>query len=416
MINIIYKSIIFCVLMSLKTLSSNAQTEYLVTVEPSNAAITKIDSIPGVTWLRPYNIPTYCENKRQYTFIGGDDPGGNPFYLFTIDATSGSTISNPLFANHNSFLNLQYSGTGTILYGTIWNSPIASLVSVNPTTATYSIIRNIPNLSSVSKLIVDELHNRFIILGPDNIGNLTLMTMDISNGNVISQVPTPKINNLVYNKLTDKFYAISNRNGIPPNNPYIFSISSIDPNTGTILNIADIPNLAGLTSGSETLDEKHGLYFFAGFEWNYTSNFLYTIDISNGTIIHKPSIHMKGTIDEDNLVEFRFDNNIEKLYALFWEAKTIIPPSSTIDSTCRLGNETKIYPNPFNKSLFVNKKVTTCQVFMNIYNTLGQLIVKDMKIKDGLNEITLSNLSAGVYYYKFVSNGNTLLSGKVMKQ
>ena len=105
-----------------------------------------------------------------------------------------------------------------------------------------------------------------------------------------------------------------------------------------------------------------------------------------------------------------------KLYALFWEAKTIIPPSSTIDSTCRLSNETKIYPNPFNKSLFVNKKVTTCKVFMNIYNTLGQLIVKDMKINDGLNEVTLSNLSAGVYYYKFISNGNTLLSGKVMKQ
>ena len=407
-----YKKIfLFAVLYSHEYLSI-AQTEYLVTVEPSTAVITKIDSIPGVTWLKGFNTPAYCENKKRYTFIGGDDPNGNPFYLFTIDAISGNTIANPLFSDHNRFINLQYSGSGDILYGIILNYPIASLVSVNTTTGNYSIIRNIPDLTSIIKLLVDDLHNRFIFLGPDEAGDLTLMTMDISSGNIISKVHTPRINNLVYNKLTDKFYAISNRIN-SQSSGYIFSISSVNPNTGVISPIADLPNLLTFPTGFETLDEKHNIYFFPGYENTDTVYFLYSIDLMNGAIVHKPAINMRNIIVEDNLVEFRYDNKVDKLYALFWEAKTI--PTPAIDSICNLDLQTKIYPNPFRKSLIIDKLPTLCKPSLNLYNMIGQLVIKGKVINDGRNEIHLSNLSAGIYFYEFISERKVVLAGKLVK-
>ena len=390
-----------------------AQTEYLVTVDPSNAAITKIDSIPGVTWIKIYSTSTYCENTRRYSFIGGDDPNGNPFYLFTIDAISGKIISNPLFVDHNKFFSLQYSGSGDILYGIVLNHPVVSLVTVNVSTGSYSVIRNIPGLTSLMKFIVDDLHNRFIFLGPDNKGDLTLMTMDISSGNIISKVHTPRINNLVYNKLTDKFYAISNRNSNTPSSPYLFSISSVNPNTGVISPIVDLPNLVVFPTGFETLDENRNIYFFPGYEKTDTVYFLYSVDLINGSIIHKPAIHMRNVINEDNLIEFRYDNKLNRLYALFWEAKTIAAPA--IDSTCNLDLQTKIYPNPFSKSFFIDKMPTLCRPSLNLYNMIGQLVVKGKVINNGRNEIQLSNLSAGIYFYEFISENKVVLAGKLVK-
>ncbi len=93
---------------------------------------------------------------------------------------------------------------------------------------------------------------------------------------------------------------------------------------------------------------------------------------------------------------------------------TKYPPA--IDSLCRLDIQTKVFPNPFNNVLFVDKKNTTCKVTLSIYNMLGQLILQGKIINDGHNEITLADFSAGIYYYKFISNGNTLLSGKILKQ
>ena len=94
---------------------------------------------------------------------------------------------------------------------------------------------------------------------------------------------------------------------------------------------------------------------------------------------------------------------------------TTKPP--LIDSICRLDiQKTKIFPNPFHKVFFVDKKPTVCRITINIYTVIGQLILQDRIINDGLNEIKLPNLSAGIYYYKFISNGHILLSGKILKQ
>jgi hypothetical protein len=86
------------------------------------------------------------------------------------------------------------------------------------------------------------------------------------------------------------------------------------------------------------------------------------------------------------------------------------------DSSCRLDIHTRVYPNPVGNILSVDKQTTACRVMMNLYNALGQLVLKDKIINDGHNEIVLSFLPAGAYFYKFTANETILLSGEIIKE
>ena len=85
------------------------------------------------------------------------------------------------------------------------------------------------------------------------------------------------------------------------------------------------------------------------------------------------------------------------------------------DSSCRLDIKTRIFPNPTGDILTINKNPTLCRVTMNLYDRMGHLLMKNKMINDGPNDIKLSALSSGIYYYKLISNNNILLSGKIIK-
>lgn len=83
---------------------------------------------------------------------------------------------------------------------------------------------------------------------------------------------------------------------------------------------------------------------------------------------------------------------------------------------CSLDGRIKIYPSPFQNVLTIDKTPTSCKVRMNLYNMLGQLLLKDILIQDGLNKIPTGNLAAGIYFIKFHSDGKILLTKKISKQ
>jgi len=91
------------------------------------------------------------------------------------------------------------------------------------------------------------------------------------------------------------------------------------------------------------------------------------------------------------------------------------PPPNAVDSSCRLEVQTKLWPNPVSNVLIVDKNPTLCKVTMDLYNSVGQLIIKGRNIQDGHNEIALLNLAAGIYYYKFISNEKSVLTGSIFK-
>jgi hypothetical protein len=52
---------------------------------------------------------------------------------------------------------------------------------------------------------------------------------------------------------------------------------------------------------------------------------------------------------------------------------------------------------------------------MNLYNAIGQLLIKDYILQDGINEIDFKKFSSGVYFYKFHANNKVLKTGKLVK-
>lgn len=83
--------------------------------------------------------------------------------------------------------------------------------------------------------------------------------------------------------------------------------------------------------------------------------------------------------------------------------------------SCDLTLATKIYPNPMVSVLYIEKNWTSCRVRMNLYNSIGQLVI-NVGIVDGINSIDLEKLAAGVYFYKLYSEDKILLKGKLLKQ
>jgi len=402
-----YLGLVFIViLLFVNSLQTLAQKEFLVTVDPSNGSFSKVDSIHGVMWIELFNLTSINENNSHFTFVGSPDQAD--WKLITLDEQNGNILSGPSLANNTNLISLDYTKTNNFLYGVVVNSGAYSFVTFNIQSGIYSPITNIP-LETISEFVLDDANHRIIINGTYN-GNLVLMTMDILTGNIISRVPFTNIQSMVYNNLTNKLYGLSSR--ITSANTNIITVGIIDPNTGIFSQMADLPpEVQGIVQGNETFNENNNTYIFAASD-NSGNTSLYSIDGVTGSVIYKAPVSITNKIDADNLIQFRFDNTSGKLYALHWEAKSVKP---SFDSSCKLDIQTKLYPNPFSDFLIVEKNPTICKVRMNLYNTLGQILIQS-QINDGKNEIHLQRLPKGVYFYKFISDANTTLTGKIIKQ
>ena len=94
---------------------------------------------------------------------------------------------------------------------------------------------------------------------------------------------------------------------------------------------------------------------------------------------------------------------------------TVFPGIGCNNGICELSTETKLYPNPLGEKLMINKNITSCIIKMNLYNAIGQLLIKDYILSDGINEIDFKKFSSGVYFYKFHADNKVLKTGKLVK-
>ena len=102
--------------------NNSLQTEYFVSVNITNGTITDINSIPLVIGIA-MGYPTFDEINRRYTFRGFDNSNNN--YLFTLDATNGQVVSNPLFPfipPPGNLIETEYDNSSGNLYALHWGS------------------------------------------------------------------------------------------------------------------------------------------------------------------------------------------------------------------------------------------------------------------------------------------------------
>jgi hypothetical protein len=83
--------------------------------------------------------------------------------------------------------------------------------------------------------------------------------------------------------------------------------------------------------------------------------------------------------------------------------------------SCILDDQTKIYPTLFHDIITIDKAITGCEITLAVYNSLGQILIKNLPIQNGVNKINLTNLAAGMYYCVFRSGDKVLRTEKIVK-
>lgn len=74
-----------------------------------------------------------------------------------------------------------------------------------------------------------------------------------------------------------------------------------------------------------------------------------------------------------------------------------------------------VFPNPATDKLVINSKINDNENNVAIiHNVFGQEILS-VVLKAGENEIKLNDLTTGTYFYKIISNGVTIKTGKIIK-
>ena len=162
------------------------------------------------------------------------------------------------------------------------------------------------------------------------------------------------------------------------------------------LNILTLPqpNLGKDTSicANQTLIITPGN--FNAYQWNDGS-------VNNNLNITLPGTYWVNVTDNNNC-QARDSINISQA-------------TNCNNGICELTTETKLFPNPIGSQLIIDKNTTTCIIKMNLYNAIGQLLIKDYILLDGVNIIDFSKYPSGVYFYRFHDDNTNLKSGKLIK-
>jgi hypothetical protein len=287
-----------------------------------------------------------------------------------------------------------------------------SLVSVNTINGSFSIISTLGNIQAAYGPTFDNNNHRLIFPCVDNTGNWILYSIDVITGNVISQASFANINELQYDNSSNKLYGLYYNTSLGKN--YIVSINI---STGSFSEITSLPDVTGVYPGNTTFDNSTHHFIFAGD--SNGSAFLYSVNVTTGSVVYKAPILMTNRVDLDNLLQFRFDNSSGNLYALHWEGHTL---KDTLGTTNPPGDTTsnehhyffKIYPNPFSSiaKVVFDKVYNSASVIL--YDALGRIVRIENRHSASEMNIERKNLAAATYFYLVVCDRIKMGTGKII--
>lgn len=92
-------------------------------------------------------------------------------------------------------------------------------------------------------------------------------------------------------------------------------------------------------------------------------------------------------------------------------------PTNLATTQNQINNQFSIFPNPTSGNFTIkNLDFSENSTFVNIYDVLGNQIIKNDKIENDFKNINLSDLALGLYFIKIIDVNNTLLySEKIIK-
>ncbi|MBI4929565.1 MAG: T9SS type A sorting domain-containing protein [Bacteroidetes bacterium] len=395
-------------------IDSFAQGEYIVEINRTNGNFNKITSaIPGITYVYA-NVRAYNETNGTFIFQGGMI---SPDYLYSIDVTNGSVISNPPFTFVDGKEFEFDNSTGT-LYGLFFDTGLSQyfLETITPTTGVHVNVSTspIPNMGICQGCSTfDEINNKYLLKGNNNILSIDATTGIISSNTALGLLSGEVLvgASLSYDNSTGILYGLLWDSNIT--NKYF--LVSINPSTGTVTKIGSGTTLLE-QGGSAIIDKVNQQYIYLYSSVSAGGWEIATIDIATGNVIYNALIAPFNA--NDNFYSLEYDNIQGKLYAIHWETN-----STGISEQNHLNNFINIYPNPFSTQ-------TTLQIdpvgnlsngagnplhnaTLTVYNCFGQA-VKSLVISHSPFVIERGNLPSGLYFIRLMQDNKTIATEKLV--
>src|ERR1700683_2659523 len=199
------------------SLCSQAQYQYVATMNHTNLAVNRVAYAPGVMWVVGDNS-TYDANHQRF-FFQGNMTRAIPFNLYTIDAVAVPVHSTPVCPPFNStagsIFGLPYDNATDTLYAIYLTPTAGSFCWIDPPSGTVNIISAIPGFTAYVESTFDTQHHRYIVSSGTH-----LWVIEAATGTVLAN-PTfspsgSQINLPLYDNLSGHLYAISNTGGTSP--------------------------------------------------------------------------------------------------------------------------------------------------------------------------------------------------------
>lgn len=307
----------------------NAQSQYLATLDYQNLSVNRIGYPLGAgTPMDSFDCrTTYDENHRRIFFM-------KVLNLYTLDASSGTTISNvPSYMvldststgwDGTTSFGLEYDNATDTLYGMIVkNNDSIYLCWVEPATGKiHPRIGVFYNTNTYSRSAFDAKDHWYIYQTSTD-----LYVLNATSGAIVyhsTLFPAGNVFDLQFDSLTHRLYGIC----IPPGQNAQFD--SIELSTGIEHQLSVIPSVSYVPEmGTFAIDEAAGKYIFVGADPPSSAcinKSLYVLDISTGNVLSRtpyPYARNLNDLYDENVVAYTFDNKDNILYALNWHVDTV---------------------------------------------------------------------------------------------
>jgi hypothetical protein len=264
-------------------------------------------------------------------------------------------------------------------YALHWDSNLSTefLVSIDPSTGAVTKIDSISNVDYIQSgfSALDAQSGVFYFIGQDASFNGSLYSIDLSNGSVIANPNFPpaaingNVNELQINPITGELFALHWDSNLSTE-----FLVSIDPNTGAVTKIDSISNVDYIQSGFSALDAQSGVFYFIGQDASFNGS-LYSIDLSNGSVIANPNFPPAAI--NGNVNELQFPNLLTQY----------INVSNT--SICNSDSSMLFISGNYNNYLWSNGD-TTNPIYVSDSSLYSVTLTKDYGCQTNSNEVSIN--------------------------
>lgn len=359
-------------------------TQTFVSVDATSGERTEISTIPANAGLLNCSS-AYVADSGQYIFAASNINTTSNI-LYTIDIVDGTVKYHP--ENPENTGEYEYDPVTDKLYGLWWNNGTQKFVSVDRVTGNRTEISSIAGIQGVimgsSAFSADS--GQYIFVGYHaSTETYHIITMDVNTGTVKYNPVNPEFTGeYKYDPVTNKLYGLW-LNGNTQ------KLVSVDRVSGERTEIFNIPDNSGIISGSSAFDPDSGRYLFVGISGDLTKQYLYTIDITNGTVKNK-------VLNPDNTGEYQVIHYVPKI--------------SAVKSPSRK-DRIEVYPNPASGSVQVT--VSANAICIELLSMDGYSVRNyETENLNGQYTLNLSGLSDGIYMLKVTENSDQVHTTKLV--